>query len=179
MEWYPEHGMRWPTDVVLIYDLDKSPSQNRLGSATLPASPSSVDNTSVTAGFPVYPHANAVEGSYANAVPDAESSIRVLGAPYFLLLPSRWLVFVAAQGTDYPRSQNHLVVVDLSHGLVRPAAWIVEIPREGFRNAGKNPGMTQIDRMEPVGEDSVRLFLPESEYGISSEVVNLAASAPQ
>lgn len=179
VEWYPEHGMRWPTDVVLIYDLDKSPSQNRLGSATSPASPSSVQDTSVTAGFPVYPHTNAVEASYANVVSDAESSVRVLGAPYFVLLPSRWLVFVAAQGTDYPSSRNHLVVVDLSHGLLRPPAWIVEIPREGFRNAGRNPGMIQTDRIEPVREDSVRHFLPESEYGISSEVVNLAAGARQ
>jgi hypothetical protein len=30
VEWYPDHGARWPTDVVLVYDLEKSPQENRL-----------------------------------------------------------------------------------------------------------------------------------------------------
>jgi hypothetical protein len=179
VEWYPEHGERWPTDVVLVYDLDKSPSQNRVGKVKLPFTAPSIADASVAAGIPVYPYANAVEESYANLAPSAESAIRVLGAPYFLLLPSRWLVFVAVQGKDYPSSQNRLVVVDLSHGLRRCTAKTVDIPREGFTKYGRNPKMIQIDRMEAVGEHSVRLFLPESEYGVGSEVVNLAGKTPE
>lgn len=128
VEWYPEHGERWPTDVVSVYDLDKSPSQNRVGKVKLPFTPPSIADASVAVGIPVYPHANAVDESYANLAPSAESAIRVLGAPYFLLLPSRWLVFVAVQGKDYPSSQNRLVVVDLSHGLLRCTAKTVDIP---------------------------------------------------
>jgi hypothetical protein len=179
VEWYPEHGMRWPTDVVLIYDLDKSPGQNRLANAQPRFTPQLIGDSSVAVGFPVYPAANAVGGTYTNVVPDAESAVRVLGAPFFLLLPSRWLVFVAAQGTDYASSENHLVVVDLSHGLLKPPARNVEIPREGFKKTGKNPDMTQIEGMEPVGEGSVRLLLPESEYGVNNEVVDLAAGKLQ
>lgn len=166
VEWYPEHGQRWPTDVVLIYDLDKTPAQNRLRSAT---------SESIAVGIPVYPSANAVQESYRNVAPSAELASRIIGAPYFILLPSRWLVFVAAQeGGDYSTMEDHLVVVDLSHGLIRPPAREVEIPTGAFTKTGKNPKMIHIDAMEAVGEQSVRLLLPKSEYGISSEVVNLA-----
>lgn len=179
VEWYPEHGERWPTDVVLVYDLDRSPVQNRVGKVTLPFAPPPITGAPVAVGIPVYPPANAIDGSYTNVAASAESATRVLGSPYFLLLPSRWLVFVAAQGRDYPSSQNHLVVVDLSHGLLSPPARSIPIPREGFTKAGRNPRMIQVDRMEAAGEHSVRLFLPESEYGIGSEVVNLATHTPE
>jgi hypothetical protein len=100
-------------------------------------------------------------------------AIRVLGPPYFLLLPSRWLVFVAAQGGDYRTSRNYLVVVDLSRGLLKPTARTVDIPTSSFTKPGRNAKMIRIDRMEKAGDQSIRIFVPESEYGASSEVVNL------
>lgn len=83
-------------------------------------------------------------------------------------------MFVAAQGKDYPSSRDYLVVVDLSHGLLNPPVRTQEIPTQGFTKTGRNPKMIEVERMEAAGEYSVRLFLPESKYGIGSEVVNLA-----
>lgn len=179
VEWYPEHGMRWPTDVVLIYDLEKTPGQNRLLNAEVPSTLPPISDLPIAVGFPVYPTANALEESFRNVVPSAGAAVSILGAPYFTLLSSRLLVFVAAQGKDYPSSENHLVVVDLSHGLLRPPARVVEIPKASFTKFGHNPKMTQILRMEGVGEHSVRLFLPQSEYGVASEVVDLSMGTPE
>lgn len=179
VEWYPPHGMRWPTDVVLVYDLDTSPTWNRVGVARLAPVPPPLTDGGVAVGIPVYPRTNAVEESYTNVVPSAESAISVLGSPGFLLLPSRWLVFVAAQGTDYQTLQNHLVVVDLSHGLINPPARTIEIPTHDFAKLGRNPRMIQVDGMEPVSEHEVRLLLPKSAYGVGSEVVDLAGGTSQ
>jgi hypothetical protein len=120
----PDHGARWPTDVVLIYDLEKSPSQNRLGAASTTQTPPPTSDTSTWVGFPVYPSANAANGNYMTVVPDGADE----GAAKFQ--PYEELGFpLGAVAYDGIRHQPHLPGLHVNR----------RTDRNGFRRANQGP----------------------------------------
>jgi hypothetical protein len=171
VEWYPRFWT--PREVVLLYDLDKTPAENRLPTAARLPVPAPLDNAPVQVGIPVYPQSNVQEGSYRNVVEGRGSSDTILVNLSFLLLQAERLVFVAAQGRDYSDSRDFLVSVDLSRGLERPVIRSFDIPKAQLQKLGENPDFIQITALEALSDDSVRLVIPRSEYGMSSLVVDL------
>ena len=67
VEWYPDHFVE-PREVVLIYDLTKSPIENRLPGVRAAGIPAPIMDISVAVGLPVYPEWNVRNRSYRNAV---------------------------------------------------------------------------------------------------------------
>ncbi len=173
VEWYPRLFGEAPREVVLIYDLDKAPAENRLPIANHVAIPAPVTAAPVLVGMPVYPEINVQERSYANVVENPADNETVLAYLSFLLLPQKRLVFVAAEGQDFMSSRDFLVVVNLSLGINHPVVKSVGIPKDQLEKPGENPQFVKITGIEPIGENSVRLLVPKSEYGVSSIVVNL------
>jgi hypothetical protein len=111
-----------PTDVVLVYDLAKSPLENRLKKTpgmTLP--PDRSDDALVEVGVPVYPEWNARQRSYENIVTEPAAARHVLGQGGYVLVDASKLVFLASEGEEFPNVLNYLVVVNLTGGLDRSA----------------------------------------------------------
>ncbi len=173
VEWYPVHGAGEPKEVVLLYDLTKSPGENRLPGAQRLIAPAPITAAPITVGTPIYPESNVKKKSYVNAAQNSAEAERLLTTSPFLLLPSQRLVFVAAKGQDFPTSWDYLVVVDLSHGIVDPLIQTVDIPKDQFKKPGENPNFIQVTGIEAASPDSVRLFVPRSEYGVSSITVSI------
>jgi len=67
VEWYPDHFVE-PREVVLIYDLTKSPMENRLPGVRAARIPAPITDISAAVGLPVYPEWNVRNRSYRNAV---------------------------------------------------------------------------------------------------------------
>lgn len=173
VEFYFSLGPREPTDVVLIYDLAKSPEDNRLKNNPGRLLPPGIKDIPIEVGSPIYPESNAQQKSYANIVSGVEAARNVLGSQY-LLLSSKRLVFRVSAGADDKTSRNWIMVVDLSHGFENPRTKAVDIPTGEFRkNEGYSSRMVEITKMEIVSASAVRLYVPESKYGVSSIVVNV------
>jgi len=91
---------RWPTDVLLAYDLAKSPIDNRLGKApNLRISPDKTEYPT-RVGMPIYPDSNVKQKSFTNQISDRKDERYILGSP-FLLLPSKRLVFIVGEEYGY------------------------------------------------------------------------------
>ena len=173
VEFYPSMSAEAPTDVVLLYDLTKSPVDNRLTrvpAETIPAPATGPQPIQV--GIPIYPQLNASGKSYANHVRDNSPPVHVL-AHTFVLLPSKRVIFVAAQGEGFPNLRNYLVVVDASRGPANVSYRNVEIPRNQLNRPGENPQFVQVSRAEAASADTVRLYVPRTDYGVDSIVVNI------
>jgi len=171
-EWYPAHSSGQPTDVILAYDLALSPAANRFEKDPGPATPEFAPWGPRGVGFPIYPDSNAQQKSYVNVVADVMEAERILGAP-LVLLPWRKLVIPVTEGFDARTYRTHLAVVDLSQGLGNAVSRRIELPVGRYPRRTESPSAMQIDRMEAVSGNEVRLYLQESEYGVSSIVVDI------
>ena len=177
VEWYPDHiTYAEPREVVLIYDLTKSPVENRLPGVRF--TPPSIPDTPTAVGLPVYPEWNVRNRSYRNMVEnpsEGEAIMKTTWAAWCVLLPRDRLVFAAARGPDFPRSWNFLVVVDMSRGLNNPVIATLDIPKHDLKKPGENPRFLLMRGLEAVegDPDAVRLIVPELEYGVDSIVVKI------
>jgi hypothetical protein len=167
IEWYPRSAMN-AANVVLLYDLSKSPAENRLNGAKLDI-PAPETGAPVEVGAPVFPDVNARQESYRE---DLDHAARRVLAHTFVLIDNR-LVFVATEGYDLTNSRDYLVMVDLSRGLKNEVSSTIEIPRNQLKKPGSHPSFIDVQKVERVGANTVRLYVPESEYGLSSFLVTL------
>lgn len=114
-EFYHTLAAGTPVDVVLAYDLTKTPRENRLTQP--PHIPPELSDQPTSVGIPIYPPENASSGSYRNRLADAHARFSVVGSSY-LVSDARWLTFETIQFVDERRTGSAIVVVDLSHGLL-------------------------------------------------------------
>jgi hypothetical protein len=161
-----------PLEVLLVYDLARTPLENRMQAAANQRIPAPVpmgrgDNV-VEVGIPVYPENNARQRSYQmsfeSQVPGRHISLHALR-----LLPSRKLVFVCAEswpGRGQLGARQYLTVVDLSRGLEGAPSASVELPKLGDDGA-------VIAAIEPEQPNAVRLAFPKGRYSMDSLVVGL------
>ena len=172
VEFYPSMGAETPIDLVLLYDLAKSPTDNRLVRAPTEIIPAPITASPVQVGIPIYPQLNASGRSYTNYVRYGSVAERVL--PHtFVLLPPKRIIFVAAQGEDFPRLHDYLVVVDFSRGFANATYGTLDIPKDELTRPGENRQFVQISRAEAISEDAVRLYVPQTEYGVNSIVTKI------
>ena len=178
IEYYPRFTPGFtPTDVVLIYDLAKTPLENRLdrrGGLHLP--PGTFDNP-IRVGIPVFPERNAQERSYVNLVSSDAEADRILGQPFFLLLSGKRLLFLSNVGHDATDFRTHLIMVDLSGGLMsKVTSEEIRIPTEKLKRLGTNPNLLQVTKMKEVSPSQVLLMVPEADYGVDRISVTIPAS---
>jgi len=175
IEWYPNHITERTTDVVLVYDLTKSPVANRLEKNAPQTFPPSRSAKPTRVGLPVYPDSNLKDQSYRNVVDNQDEVRLVLGGPGFLTMPKRRLVFVASEepGGDASSIQNSLVVIDLSKGITAASVNHVHIPEESFKVKTKTPGFVRVSAMQVASANMVRLSIPKIEYGIGELLVEI------
>jgi len=164
-------GRRVPTEVLLVYDLAKTPAENRLTSTAGMTFPLPVDTTSwmgVEVGLPVFPRVNARERSY-RVVFETERAGRIIGTGTITLLSSGKLVFGCSEqmpGMGFIGSRQYLAVVDLSRGLENAPSQLVPLPTLGEH-------ATKIEIIEDAGPGAVRLVFPAGEYAVNDMVVQL------
>jgi hypothetical protein len=166
VEFYPSHAAEEPTDVVLIYDLRKSPEQNRLTSRT-------DRGGHIQVGTPVYPQENARKRSYANAAANINEARHVLGPPFFLLLSSQRLVFLSAEGEDARNYRSSLIVIDLFKGPDNAPIVTLPIPADQFNATPENPSFLRATSLQEISPTEVRLSVPKSQYGVDSITVHI------
>jgi hypothetical protein len=172
VEWYPSHGAGNPKDVILLYDLAKSPASNRLGSAVLMSIPAPEKASPVTVGIPIFPESNVLQRSYRNGSNDADNTEYSLAHTFLQMTPQR-IVFVAAKGRDYSSMSDFLVIVDLLDGINNLAIRKLEIPKYQLNSPGDNPQFIEVTGIKAISESSVRLYVPKSKYGVEDVVLNL------
>lgn len=162
-----------PFDVVLLYDLEMSPAENRPGAdARLGLIPAVDRSVPIRVGTPIFPEANARDRSYQNVVTEGGYAPLVV-AHTFALVRARQLAFVCAEGVDAPHLRNYLVVVDLSSNIQASRFRKLEIPRDQLKKPGVNPDFIVVNGVEVVSDGVIRLYIPESDYGISSVVMEV------
>lgn len=185
-EWYPAHGFGTTyDDVLLLYDLRKSPLENRpTASPTLrlPLPPESQDSATSDVGIPIYPQTNVEKNSYENANAD--------GVPWHVIqwetlatLSSERLAFIVSE-VGKSTSSNWLVIIDLSRGSGSVESKKVDIPKDQLHvdvewlkdhRRPYNPDLVVVTRIEEVSPTQVRLHVPAGKYGVSSIVVDIPA----
>ena len=162
-----------PFDVVLLYNLEMSPVENRTGAnARLDSIPTGDRSAPVRVGIPIFPEANARDRSYTNIVAEGGYAPLVLAHTFGLVRP-RQLAFVGAEGADAPHLRNYLVVVDLSSDMHASRFRKLDIPKDQLKKPGVNPDFIVVNRVEVVSDGVIRLYIPESDYGISSIVMEV------
>ncbi|MCC7174605.1 MAG: hypothetical protein IT159_05365 [Bryobacterales bacterium] len=160
-----------PIEVLLVYDLARTPSENRMEKEPgqkFPLPTAEGSDSAVEVGVPVYPESNVRLRSY-QIVFETVSSGRFIDAGTFALLPSKQLIFRCTE--QWPSmgiigSREYLVVVDLSRGLDNPRYHTIGFPRMGKH-------ITNIVRIEADTPRTVRLVFPKGEYNVDSMVVAL------
>jgi hypothetical protein len=172
VEWYPGHGAGNPKDVILLYDLTKSPYSNRLDSAVPMPIPASDKASPVTVGLPIFPESNVLQKSYRNGSDDADSAEYSVAHTFLQVNPKR-IVFVGAKGKDYSSMSDYLVIVDFLDGIGSLAIQKLEIPKDQLKSPGDNPRFVEVIGIKVISENSVRLYVPKSKYGIEDVVLNL------
>ncbi len=124
-------------------------------------------------GAPIYPESNIQQKSYQNVVENPTQSETVLLNASFLMLPRFRLILVSRQGEDFLRSWDYVVVVDVSHGIANPVIQRIDIPKNQLKKPGENPQFVKVMGIEAVPPDTVRLSVPQAEYGVNSVVVHV------
>jgi hypothetical protein len=160
-----------PNEVLLVYDLTKTPLENRLDREPGWKTPPPLDDYSDNikhVGIPIFPESNAREKSYRITF-ETQNPGGFIDTAALAWLPSNKIVFKCSE--QLPRmgaigSRDYLVVVDLSRGLDAPEYKTVDIPRMGQYE-------TRIERIEPDTPHTVRLVFPKGEYRDDSMVVAL------
>lgn len=161
-----------PKEVLLVYDLAKTPLENRLRREPGWKTPPPLDDNSanvVEVGTPVFPESNARARSYQIQFETRDAGLYINTAT-LALLPSGRLVFhcmemLPAMGYEASPRQ-YLAVVDVSRGIENPAYKTVDIPRMGRFPA-------RIERIEAEASHTVRLVFPKGEYSTDSMIVAL------
>jgi hypothetical protein len=153
VEWSPNHALAKVTDVVLLYDLDLSPKDNRVSGEAI-----NLLQPGKEVGFPIYPDINLALQSYANVVQEDSQVRHVIGLSPFVMLESKRLVFVSATGAGgFHTLFNYLVEVNLSNGLKSAELKTIPIPKETLKHPGENPNFIQVSDLKAVSRQSVSL----------------------
>jgi len=105
--WYPPHGVRGVSTVVLVYDTKRRPDENRLGRHSWPA----------FVGIPIYPERNVREKKYLFWEQQfwSEEQCYFLSSPFLWSEDERNVVFLCDHG-----GRTYIVRVDLSEGIEKP-----------------------------------------------------------
>jgi hypothetical protein len=172
VEWYPGHGAGKPKDVILLYDLTRSPRSNRLDSTVPMPIPAPDKASPVTVGIPIFPETNVLHKSYENGSDDVHNTEYSVAHTFLQVNPDR-IVFVAAEGKDYSSMSDYLVIVDFLDGIGSLAIQKLEIPKEQLKRPGDNPRFVEIIGIKAISKNSVRLYVPESKYGVEEVILNL------
>jgi hypothetical protein len=175
VEWFPNMVAGGePFDVVLLYDLEKSPTENRIDKNSK-AAPIPAPNRSapVRVGLPIYPPSNAQTKSYENVTSRLGITSGALANTFALLSP-RHLIFVGVdEGKDAGDMRDYLVVVDFSEGIEKLKYQTVDIPKNELKIPGPSNSFVVVNSVESLGNGMVRLHVPESDYGVPSIVVQI------
>ncbi len=171
VEWYPGHGAGNPQDVILLYDLTKSPGSNRLESAVPMPIPAPDKASPVTVGIPIFPESNVLQKSYKNGSDNADNTEYSV-AHTFLEINPRRIVFVGAKGRDYSSMSDYLVIVDFVDGMNNLAIQKLEIPKDQLKSLGDEFQFVEVIGIKAISENSVRLYVPESK-DVQEVVLNL------
>jgi hypothetical protein len=172
VEWYPAHGAGTPKDVILLYDLAKSPASNRLGSAVPISIPAPEKASPVTVGIPIFPESNVLQRSYKNSSNDADNTEYSVAHTFLQVNPKR-IAFVGVKGKDYSSMSDYLVIVDLFDEIDNVALQKVEIPKGQLKTSGDNPQFIEVTGIKALSGDSAQLHVPRSKYGVEDVMLNL------
>ncbi len=113
VEYYPSMTAETPTDVLLIYDLSKTPLENRLDKSS--RIPPQRKDRPVQVGIPVFPESNAEHRSYLNHVESEAMRYAFAGSVYKMLTGSE-LAFAALRDLSGGHRKMELVLVNLADG---------------------------------------------------------------
>jgi hypothetical protein len=99
MEFYPPHISGVLREVVLVYELAKSPADNRLLSSRDRASPTPITGVPTEVGIPIYPQWNVQNSSYRYVAenPDEEEELFPIPTP-FVSLGNNRLAWITHRG---------------------------------------------------------------------------------
>jgi hypothetical protein len=175
-EWYPSHATGTPMDVVLLYDIDKSPAENRMNKSD--PIPRLDTDSPVRVGVPIYPPSNAEEKSYDNLSQEGQQGeMHVVEGHSFAKLNDHRLVFVGGEGHDASDMRNFLVVVDFRKGLSSPEYTQLEVPMDQWKPPSwVSPHFVQVLGIQPISNSKVRLLVPPDQKGIDSIVMEIPRS---
>jgi hypothetical protein len=163
VEWVPRPGSEL-THIVLLYDLTKSPDENRVQKDMRLPIPAPNSASPVGVGIPIFPETNARLKSYLRKDSGAGTPQHMLAHTFCLLPPDR-LLFI---GIDEPPGKggmayrDYLVVVDLSRGIDHPVIKTLDIPKDQLKRHGENPNFVQVERIEAVSATKARLVVRET-----------------
>lgn len=166
IEWYPNHLFppQYPNDVVLARKIS-------VGGKGI--DPAAISLTALTrdAGLPVYPSRYAQEHSYKNV----QNQSRVVDTVYgqtFVMLPNDRLAFVAARGPDDKPAKQFLVIVDLLKDPTDPSRVTTHSLAAAYKAADVSSSQSlEIEGMQGVGSDSVRISFLKGAYKVQQAVV--------
>jgi hypothetical protein len=182
--YYPQHVsgewivyVRWlppraTGDVVLLYDLTKSPTQNRVESKSHLPIPAPNTAAPVDVGVPIYPDFNRLYKSYWNFKENGASSKHTLAHSFALLPPGR-LVFVSVDITPengVNKYRDWLVVINLSAGIPNANSKTLPIPKDLVKNIVKDPDFVPVERIESVSPNKIRLHIRDRAESILVDI---------
>ena len=172
IEWYPNHLFppQYPNDVVLVQDVQRG---ERQCPAKLSAEPSQFSALVIAAGRPVYPVNNAAECSYSN-IQNGDDSISRVYPKTFALTPGQRLVFLTSSGSDRDIQPLSLVAIPLSAALKGGSS----VTQQGLASVYADLKLAkdeilQVDHLEPVNEDAVRIVFSKGAYALNEVIVPL------
>jgi hypothetical protein len=177
-EFQPNHlGGVLLDDVLMLYDLSKSPSENRIKAArnTHYPLPVGADGEGVTEiGIPIYPQDNANEGNYFQTPRGSGEAVLMVYLDTMVALAPERLLFVAQRETDAAGAVTWLEVLDLPRGVTKAKSRRIEIPKKQLHPDPRwvklhqpfNPNLVQISQIEVISPAEVRLHVPAEEYGV-------------
>ena len=176
-EWQPNHLGGVVLDAVLmLYDLSKTPTENRLKVAHdihYPLPVEAQGEAVTNAGMPIYPQDNANEGDYFQAPHEPGERFLLVYMDTMVAVSTGRIMFVAQQETDARDAVTWLEVLDLPHGLTKAKSRRIEIPKEQIPPDPQwvklhqpfNPNLVSISQIEIISSTQVRLHIPAEEYG--------------
>lgn len=175
VEWYPNHlyPPQYPNDVVLIQDL-------KAGERECPSRPSEGPSGFLAliraAGRPIYPAKNATDCSYNNVQNESDVVDRVYPRTFALTSDGR-LLFLASTGTDRGVQLLSLVQIPLAPA-VQDEYKIVQQNLTGLYDDLKldKTEVLQVDHLEPVNRDAVRVVFSKGAYDTNQAVVPLQST---
>ena len=171
--WVPNHSTSVSDGVLMVYDLAKSPSANRLKiepNTHFPLPVESQGENTVDVGRPIYPQDNADEGSYVPTSRESEQDIMWASLDAMAAFSPKRLVCIAGRGFE----DTWLEVIDLPQGTTKSKSKRIEIPRGQLQrdpvwlknHPNINPRRVEISKIEAISPTQVRLHVPVEVYGI-------------
>jgi hypothetical protein len=171
--WVPNHPASTNDVVLMLYDLAKSPSANRLKNepnAHFPLSVEAQGEDTIDVGMPIYPQENANLKSYNPTSRESEDAIISADLNTIVAVSAERLVFMAQKGFE----DDWLEVLDLPHGVAKAKSRRIEIPKEQLHPDPQwvklhqpfNPNLVSIGQIEVLSPTQIRLHIPAEEYGV-------------